>query len=216
MNEYHKIQTVFKRDESTRHKTLLEEQYSLPVFDYLKDNQWVFTEKVDGTNIRVMLKDYTTHLALAYGGKSEAAQIPATLLQKLHEIFDSQEPKMKELFPEGVCLYGEGYGPKIQKGGGNYGAAQDFVLFDIRIGFWWLERSAVEDIASKLGLKVVPTIGSGTLSEMVQMARRGIRSTWGDFQAEGVVARPEVELFTGNRRRVITKIKTKDFFTAGV
>lgn len=23
-------------------------------FDYLKDNTWIFTEKVDGTNIRIM------------------------------------------------------------------------------------------------------------------------------------------------------------------
>ena len=53
MKEYHKIQTVFKRDPSTNHKTLLMDDYSLPEFEYLKNNHWIFTEKIDGTNIRV-------------------------------------------------------------------------------------------------------------------------------------------------------------------
>ena len=50
MKEYHKIQTVFKRDPETNHRTLLEGQYSMPEFEYLANNQWVFTEKIDGTN----------------------------------------------------------------------------------------------------------------------------------------------------------------------
>lgn len=52
MKEYHKIQTCFKRDEKT--KRIIEGDWTLPEFEYLKDCQWVFTEKVDGTNIRVM------------------------------------------------------------------------------------------------------------------------------------------------------------------
>jgi hypothetical protein len=56
MKEYHKIQTVFKRDPSNNYKTLLEGEFAIPEFGYLQDNEWVFTEKVDGTNIRVMVK----------------------------------------------------------------------------------------------------------------------------------------------------------------
>ena len=48
MTQYHKIQSVFKRDPNTKFKTLLEGEYSIPEFEYLKDNEWVFTEKVDG------------------------------------------------------------------------------------------------------------------------------------------------------------------------
>ena len=47
--------TVFKRDMATNMKTLLEGQYSEPAFAFLRDNEWVWTEKVDGTNIRVMI-----------------------------------------------------------------------------------------------------------------------------------------------------------------
>ena len=34
---------------------------------------------------------------------------------------------------------------------------------------------------------------------------------WGDFTAEGLVARPKTELFGRDGKRVITKIKYKDF-----
>jgi hypothetical protein len=214
MKEYHKIQTVFKRDAATKFKTLIEGDYSIPAFGFLKDNPWVFTEKVDGTNIRVMVTapqvagaDY----CLSYGGKTDDAQIPAKLIERLRSLFDPQFDAMKARFPDGVCLYGEGYGAQIQKGGGNYGPTQDFVLFDVKVGPWWLERANVEDVAAKLGLRVAPIIGEGTLAQMVEMARAGIKSTWGDFQAEGIVARPKVELSTRNGERIITKIKTRDF-----
>ncbi len=206
MKEYHKIQTVFKRDPNTKFKTLLEGDYTFPVFEYLKDNPWVFTEKVDGTNVRVLIGG-----DISFGGKTDDAQMPASLFERLHSIFDALKEKLLELFPDGACLYGEGYGPKIQKGGGNYGPKQDFVLFDIKVAQWWLERPNVEDIAAKLGLRIVPIIGEGTLPEMVERTRAGFNSLWGNFEAEGIVARPKCELATRNGDRIITKIKTRDF-----
>ena len=208
MNEYHKIQTVFKRDMETRNgKTLLEGQWTLPEFEYLADNTWVFTEKVDGTNIRIMFKDG----AITFGGKTDSAQIPAQLVARLNERFLPMAEKLSEVFGCDACLYGEGYGAKIQKVGGNYRQDQDFVLFDVRVGEWWLQRKGVEDIASKLGIDIVPIIGEGTIYDAIEQAKRGIKSTWGDFQAEGIVARPKVELKTRNGQRIITKIKCRDF-----
>jgi hypothetical protein len=208
MKEYHKIQTVFKRDPENNFKTLLHGEYSLPEFDYLKGNQWIFTEKVDGTNIRVMFDGE----AITFGGKTDRAQIYPGLASRLNEKFLPQLDAFKAIFDSTeVCLYGEGYGAKIQKGGENYRQDQDFVLFDIRIGERWLQRCDIEDIASRIGVDVVPIIGTGTLGEMIGEARLGFRSRWGDFDAEGIVARPEVELKRCNGSRVITKIKHKDF-----
>jgi len=208
MHEYHKIQTVFKRDPSNKHRTLLEGQWTLPEFEYLANNKWVFTEKVDGTNIRVYFRDGK----IAFGGRTDRAQIPATLVERLNDRFLSQAERLTDIFDGAeVCLYGEGYGAKIQKGGGNYRPDQDFVLFDVLVGYWWLQRSDVEDVAKKLGLDVVPVIGTGTLLEMVERAKAGIPSTWGDFQAEGYVARPATELKTRSGHRLITKIKCRDF-----
>lgn len=210
MKEYHKIDTVFKRDPATNHKTLLLGDYSQDAFEYLASNEWVFTEKVDGTNIRVMVNEGK----ISFGGKTDNASIPATLTDRLGVRFHPQRDRLMEIFPNGGCLYGEGYGPKIQKGGGNYRADQDFVLFDVRVGEWWLQRADIEDVATKLGIDVVPIIGRGTLSEMVDKARVGFQSTWGAFAAEGIVARPACELSTRNGARIITKIKHKDFAAA--
>jgi ATP-dependent RNA circularization protein (DNA/RNA ligase family) len=208
--EYHKIQTVFKRDERT-HK-IIETEFSLPEFEYLKDNEWIFTEKVDGTNTRIMWNGEN----VVFGGKTDNAQIPVFLLYKLQELFEGTAKRLllKQIFTDStdVVLYGEGYGNKIQSAGKDYMSdGVDFVLFDVKIGDWWLERENVEDIAKKLRIKSVPIIGKGTLKDMVEMTRKGFRSQWGDFLSEGIVARPTTELFTRKNERIITKIKHKDF-----
>jgi hypothetical protein len=209
MSEYHKIQSVFKRDMKT--KRLILNDWTLAEFEYLANNEWEFTEKVDGTNIRVEFKDG----AVTFGGRTDNAQIPAQLVERLNNRFMPSEKRqlMAQVFADSnfVVLYGEGYGAKIQKGGGNYRPDQDFVLFDVRVGSWWLKRDAVMDVGQKLGLDVVPIVGEGTLYEAIELTRNGFKSTWGDFQAEGIVARPKVELFTRNMHRLITKIKCRDF-----
>ena len=209
MKEYPKIQTVFKRDPATKFRTLLLGDYSLPEFGYLAMNKWRFTEKVDGTNIRIMVKDGN----VTFGGKTDNAQIPAFLVDRLNQIFlaDGKRRLLNEIFPNGGCLYGEGYGAKIQKGGENYRADQDFVLFDVKVGDWWLEHHNVLDIAGKLGVDSVPTIGEGTLAVMIGLVREGFKSQWGNFLAEGIVARPAIELRSRNGGRIITKLKHKDF-----
>lgn len=45
----------------------------------------------------------------------------------------------------------------------------------------------------------------------VKIAKKGFNSEWGNFFAEGIVAKPEVELFARNGQRIITKIKYKDW-----
>jgi len=208
MKEYHKIQTVYKRDPATKHKTLIEGDFSLPEFEFLQNNKWIFTEKVDGTNVRVIFDGET----ITFGGKTDRAQIPTFLMDRLNEKFLPKRDIFKEIFNGNlVCLYGEGYGAKVQAGGGKYRQDPDFVLFDVKIDEWWLQRHDVEDIGKKLGIDTVPIIGMGTLHEMVELEKTGFKSRWGDFMAEGIVAKPAVELKSRNGERVITKIKYKDF-----
>ena len=207
MKPYHKIPTVFKRDPETNYKTLLLGKYATPELEYLKDCEWVFTEKVDGTNIRIMSYPEGT---VGFGGRTDHANIPAKLVNRLSELFPPHA-KLYEQFPGGACLYGEGFGAGIQKGGRNYGNDQDFVLFDVQVGDWWLKREDVCDIAMQLGLEVVPVLGQGNLAFISMEVEAGIQSKWGDFLAEGIVARPEVELSGRNNERVICKLKYKDF-----
>jgi len=206
MKEYCKIQTVFKRDPATKHKTLLEGDYSIPAFEYLANNEWVFTEKIDGTNIRVQFENGI----VTFGGRTDNAQIPTFLVQRLMELFPAE--KLAAVFSnESACLYGEGYGAKIQKGGNYIPDGCGFILFDVLCGNWWLERGNVEDVASKLEIPTVPIIGTGKLLDAVEQTRIGFQSLVGNRLAEGIVMRPCVELCDRAGNRIISKIKHKDF-----
>lgn len=211
--EYHKITTVFKRDPHNM-RFVLDLEWAMPEFEYLKDNQWIFTEKVDGTNIRVSWQPQE-ELPVKFGGKTDNAQIPMPLIEKLSKTFTFEkfiEAGYGTEIKDYMTLYGEGYGAKIQKGGGNYRSdGVDFVLFDVKVGDWWLKREDVEDIAVKLGIKVVPIVAEGTLIEAIEMVKAGLNSQWGDFESEGLVCRPKIDLFARNGDRIITKIKAKDF-----
>lgn len=209
MSEYHKINTMFKRN-MEGDKKIIFDAWAVPEVEYLKNNEWEFTEKVDGTNIRI----YWDGENVTFGGRTDSAQIPNGVINRLNDLFYSTpaRARLREVFPEGgVVLYGEGYGAKIQKGGGNYKDTQDFVLFDVRVGDIWLERANVNDVAEKLQLEAVPVIGTGTLYDAIELVKGNLVSTWGDFEAEGIVARPTSELLTRRGDRIIAKIKARDF-----
>lgn len=207
MDKYHKIQTVFKRDPDTKFKTLLWGEFAKPEFEYLAACPWQFTEKVDGTNVRVMFDGD----GVRFAGKTNNAQLHPGLLEQLNLLFPLPPPPTDSIFDGPACLYGEGFGEKIQKGGGNYRSGQGFVLFDVKVGDSWLRREDVVDVAGQFGIGVVPVIGEGTLHKMAEMVRGGFMSAWGNFTAEGIVARPLADLLDRRGDRIITKIKHKDF-----
>ena len=212
MKKYPKIQSLFKRDPKNKNRFIMG-QWATPELEFLQNNVWDFTEKVDGTNIRIRFDGKGRE----FGGKTENAQIPAHLYKKLEQFFP--EDLLGSVFPDlnvgtVVMLYGEGYGHKIQKAGRLYipkSTEPDFVLFDVQIGDWWLKRDSVDEIASKLNIKSVPIIGEGTLRDAISLMQLGFKSRWGDFNAEGLVARPRIELFARDSSRIITKVKEKDF-----
>lgn len=201
--EYHKIQSIWKR---TTNGVFMPWDWSRPELGYLANNEWEWTEKVDGTNIRLWQEGGT----LRVGGRTDNAQIPASLLAGIAE-YDDLGARMAEHLDPSAVLYGEGYGAKIQKGGGNYRADQGFVLFDVNIGGFWLDRASVEDVAVKLGLDYVPLIFKGTIHEAIEVVAPGMRSTWGDFAAEGLVGKPVVPLFNRKGERIVCKVKVCDF-----
>lgn len=215
--EYHKIQTVFKRDMENNPRALLEGEWTLPEFEFLANNTWQFTEKVDGTNIRVYYtyNNIIDQSFVDFQGRTNAAQIPAKLFQTLNSKFTVE--KIKNIFTHKcIVLYGEGYGSGIQKAGKLYNPNQDFVLFDVLVyssdnNPIYLRREDVEDVANQLKIDVVPIIGEGTLYDAIDLVKSGFNSTWGDFKAEGIVARPKVEMFDRMGNRIITKIKCRDF-----
>lgn len=209
MTEYHKIQSIFKRDPANKMKTFLIGEYSEPEFEYLKDCLWVFTEKIDGTNIRVMWDGQNVR----FGGRTNLAQIHTFLLDFLLNHFTPE--LMLTCFGElgGITLYGEGYGNRINKVGSKYlNDRAEFILFDIAGGDVFFERSKVEEYGKALDLPVTPIVDSGSLDKAVEMCRNGFPSIVGDnLVAEGLVMRPIVELRDRMGDRIITKVKCRDF-----
>ena len=208
MIEYNKIETLWERDMDGS-KKLIEGRFRNPTVEYLKDNTWVFTEKVDGTNIRV---HWNGHKVI-FGGRTEDAQIPSHLLNKLIEMFGSDEAEQifEQKFGEmEVILFGEGYGPKIQKGG-SYRPDVSFILFDVLIGGNYQPRESVEDIARAFGIDIVPIILEGTIQDGVDFVKSNPKSTMGTAMMEGLVGRPKIEMRDRCGKRVIVKIKVKDF-----
>lgn len=208
MVEYNKIETLYERDmEGT--KKLIEGKFRNPTVEFLKDNVWQFTEKIDGTNIRIEWDGHKVN----YGGRTEAASIPANLMNKLVEMFgtDEAEQMFEQKFGETpVILFGEGYGPKIQNGG-NYRKDVSFILFDVMISGNYQPRSSVEDIAKAFGIDIVPIIMEGTIQDAVDFVNTSPKSTIGTADMEGVVGRPKIEMRDRCGKRVIVKIKVKDF-----
>ena len=80
--EYVKIPNIYKREEYGNNK-LIEGEYATPELEYLANIPWVWTEKVDGTNIRVQWDGHS----VTFGGRTDKAQIPAHLVNKLNELF---------------------------------------------------------------------------------------------------------------------------------
>lgn len=208
MIEYNKIETLYKRDmEGT--KQLLEGEFRNPTVEFLKDNVWQFTEKFDGTNIRVYWDGHT----VTFGGRTDKAQIPVFLLDYLLATFKTNEAEQifEEKFGETpVILFGEGYGPKIQKGS-LYRDDVSFILFDVYIAGNYQNRDSVEDIAKAFGIDVVPIIFEGTIQEGVDFVKTNPNSTMGTAKMEGLVGRPKIELRDRCGKRVIVKIKWEDF-----
>ncbi len=170
-----------------------------------------------------------------YKGKTDNASIHPKLMQHLQEKYPTDVvlaalglkrfiPKEEfadhkwqtyEDIPKIYTIYGEGYGAKIQKAGGNYiKDGNGFIVFDVKVDDLYLQPSQRNVIAENMGAPVVPFIGMMTLDEAIQFVREGFKSRIAenpDFMAEGLVIRNELGLKTRRGERIITKIKTCDF-----
>lgn len=225
--EYPKIQTLYPRGSDFKVAT---EQTRFPEYDMIKPKYWLYTEKVDGTNIRVIL---TPEGEVLIRGRTDRAQFSAMVMERLQSFFP--QTHVKRVFgpterSHGVILYGEAYGPKIQKGG-IYREDVGFRLFDVAVGRWWLRWDDVVDVASKLQsyhdgeypIAAVPTLPrprrlpqsqsdvmnlfTDPLGSLVAFSDSGRKYV----APEGIVARTDPYLFDRHGLPVRWKLKLKDF-----
>ena len=234
---YHKINSIQKRVLDGPDKGHFTGEWSDPNFEELQDLHWVCREKIDGTNIRIHVQsdpeqsvEHTDNpLKVSIGGRTDNAQIPKPLLQRLYDLVgilpavdgmvnpDQTFDNFRSVFDQGaletgVTIYGEGYGAGIQKGGG-YGPV-DFIVFDVRIGGMWLNEESITGIAASLGLNRVPVYEQiQTLRDAISIVSRGtLLSHWAEYgEAEGIVAIPVSGILDRRGNRIIAKVKGVDF-----
>jgi hypothetical protein len=208
MQEYQKIPGPYKREtEGPNRNKLIPGAWSSPGLEATAGLEWLWTEKVDGTNIRVHWDGHK----VSYGGRTDNAQIPARLINVLDQLLP--EELFEQKFGAGeATLYGEGYGAGIQKGG-VYRPDMSYVLFDVRIDGWWLSRDNIVDVAGALGLDVVPLKLTGPIQAAIDLVSSGsLQSQWGtETPVEGLVGVTKAGLLERSGDRLIVKIKAKDF-----
>lgn len=207
---YPKIYAPFKRHTNDPGNPLRNKldvgNWLRPEFDMLKDMNWEWTEKVNGTNVRVIWDGHK----VSFGGRGNDAQMPIKLLDTLKQMFP--EELMEQQFgATPATLYGEGYGPGVANGSGAYGWDPDFVLFDVNIDGWWLLRNNLVDVAQGLGIGIVPLLFHESVDTALRLVRGGIQSAWGNFPAEGIVGKPPLGVMGRDGDRLMMKLKTKDF-----
>lgn len=223
---YPKINGPYKRHNDGPNKgDLIMGDWACPEFDFLQFNTWEFIEKIDGTNIIIDIRRSEDWLHINYYGRTANAVIPKPLLARLEDLFPATKSKfnatpreilvgrwMLDKDIDNITLYGEGIGGKIQSG--RYGPEFDFVLFDVKIGQFWLTYDNVLDVADNLELSVAPHLGMGDLHDGFELVKdaENFKSVFNEGgYIEGIIARPELQLFNRKGERVTTKIKVRDF-----
>lgn len=215
--DYPKIETLYDRDEKTHKVT---GRYRLPEFAI--PSKWLVTEKIDGTNVRIVLHPPGEQPgSVTYGGRTESAQMPVHLVNMLQARF-TYEVVSAAFDPDTrAIIYGEGYGPKIQKGS-DYRSDVGFRVFDVVVFGqggrpWWLNFSDVVNVAHNIGADTVPVLAEGvSLAEAVgrvnllsAVAREEKQSDTTLVQ-EGIVCRTDPLLFCRTGERLMWKLKVRD------
>jgi len=201
---FYKIPGPYLRDPET--KKLTDE---MPLhLDVLATLMWDFYEKVDGTNIRVHWDGYSLYFA----GRTDKAEIPKDLLAVLNEQF--QEEVFEQFCgPAPLTVYGEGYGGKIQKGGGDYSPTPKFIAFDAMGHGGWQEPQNLFWLGRNLGFEVVPKVATATLDEVLYLVENVETPEWlfkshlRDTPSEVVVCYPSLRLYDRSGNPICVKLK---------
>lgn len=205
MQRYHKVKNLFKRDNGK----LIIGEFQEKHVELLKNNQWIFSEKIDGVNIRL----HWSGKEMTILGRNNNSQIPPHLLKYLETLFQ-QEEIAKHVYP-GCILVGEGYGERIEEPRGSQYRADGvgFVLFDVvAMDGKYCDRHVVEMIAKNLNLEVTPIILEGTLQDAIDFIQTQPASQFRDnVPMEGLVGTPLGDFLTGAGERIITKLRAEDY-----
>jgi hypothetical protein len=164
-------------------------------------------EKIHGTSAHVSWKEDS--LSFFSGGAK-------------HEMFlflfnqDALKAKLAESGIKAVTFFGEAYGGHVMKMKPVYGDTLKFIVFEVKIGDYWLSVPKAEELAHQFGFDFVPYVRIPATLEaldnvMSAPSAQAVKLGMGDnHKREGVVLHPLEEMLC-NGGRVIAKHKNPEF-----
>ncbi len=208
--QYPKIQTLWKRHLNGPHRgKIIEGSYSEKEFENIA--HWSISEKIDGTNVRINYDPISNQIT--FKGKSDTSTLPPILEEYLRSHFTLELMQSAFTNQDTITLYGEGFGGNIQAAGPFYKKEAGFILFDTKVGQAWLERDAIEKLASKLQIPSAPELGVMTKEEVINFVKSKPKSLVSQqpYQMEGIIARSKPLILHPDGHPVMWKLKVRDF-----
>lgn len=229
MSEYPKTQNLYASNgvNGAGHERGPQYGWGHPAYGQI--GEWLVLDKLDGMNMRVTFNPYghddePSAPDVRINGRTDKANIPGDLLANI-QAWATTDALMAALdydpawqlgdddlyaWQHQAILYGEGIGPGIQGAAGQaYGGDKRFVLFDVKVGYKWLDWSDVKDIAGKLGIEHALELGRGGLDFAKIIAVAGEEDTGRAF-VEGGILRTDPYLFDWRGNRIMAKYKVRD------
>lgn len=209
---YPKIPTVCVRDMSGTKK--LTDEFASDALKALQEILWVGTEKIDGTNAGIVWDGHK----IGFQGRTEATAVNAKHFAYLQETFQTEEVAQifEQKFGERpVVLFGELIGGGVQ--GDIYTDKPTFIGFDLLLTAFgelpeiWANQYYKNEICEALGIMPAPIVFRGTLREAINFVKATPLSNGGTCLMEGLVLRPTTELRDNQGKRIICKVKAKDY-----
>lgn len=232
---YEKILAPFCRDDA-KQKIVNINKWSKPEFEMLQNLNWIWTQKIDGTNLNIVWDGERIY----YVGHTDKTQWNDRSKQLIESTFCTPEAEtiFEELYgSQPVTVSMELVGKDFNQ---NYGHPDGyFYLYDIRngdTGKYW-NREAVESFLkafdpNKENMDIVQVLFEGSIKDAVQFVRlandtwnKDFKTSWftrnevswrvenplGKYPIEGIVGRLPIELYNAKGERLITKVKCRDY-----
>ena len=197
LHNYPKLLGLYLFDDNTHQP--LRDSYDPSVANWVGLN-FIRTEKIDGTNLKVYRDGYTVHIE----GRTNKpnAHIDENLWW-LQEKF--QEHIFEHHFGEkAVTIYGELYGGKINKGKEHYNTAETVKIFDIKVGEIWLTDEDMRAVTEFFGVQPVAYLFTGTIAEAESFVKEKLNE---ESYFEGIVGKEKHWRLERNGARIALKIK---------
>lgn len=172
---------------------------------------WCATEKIHGANFSYWYQDGEIRVASRSDFVDETFYAAGEAIRENYEAVRALADVIRRPF----AVFGELCGGNIQRGV-DYGERKRFLAFDIYYpGAHYESPARAMEMLVQAGFETVPLVATGSLVSLLdldveQLVSRVIEFNAGNI-AEGVVLRPETDLYTSDGSRAIIKKKTAKF-----